>query len=112
MDRLGIILGASDVGVAVAAILVSLPLLRGKIPPNRWYGARFKKSFESDENWYRINAYSAKQLIRWSIPVLVAGLVALFLPLENHPGLTNVFAFAPLLPCVACLASYRFAKKL
>ena len=93
-------------------ILISIPMLKRKIPMNRWYGARFKKSFESEEYWYKINAYSAKQLMLWSIPLLIIGIVTLFLPLEGNTGLLNAIAFSPLLACVPCLISYRYAKKL
>lgn len=93
-------------------ILISIPMLKRKIPMNRWYGARFKKSFESEENWYRINAYSAKQLITWSIPILIIGIVTLFLPLEGNMWLFNAIASSALLVIVPCLISYRYAKKL
>lgn len=112
MDTPAMILGISNICAAVAYILVGIPLLKRKVPMNRWYGARFKKSFESEENWYRINAYSAKQLILWSIPMLLLGVVTLFLPLEGNPGLFSIIAWSPLLICVPCLLSYRFARKL
>ena len=112
MDKTALILGTSLVAMAAVMVLLGIPLLKRKIPMNRWYGARFKKSFESEENWYRINAYSAKQLIIWSIPILIMGIVTLFLPLEGNPGLFNAIAFSPLLVCAPCLLSYRHAKKL
>ena len=112
MDKTALILGTSLVGLAVVMILLGLPLLMRKIPMNRWYGARFKKSFESEENWYRINAYSAKQLILWSLPLMIIGMATLFLPLAEHPGWTQALALSPLLAGVPCLLSYRHAKKL
>ena len=112
MDKTALILGTSLVGLAVVMILLGLPLLMRKIPMNRWYGARFKKSFESEENWYRINAYSAKQLILWSIPLLLLGVVTLFLPLEGNARFINVIACSPLLMGVPAFLSYRFARKL
>ena len=112
MNNAALALGLSLMFSAVLMILLAIPLLKRKIPMNRWYGARFKKSFESDENWYRINAYGAKQLIIWSIPLLIIGLVAIFLPLEGNARLFNAIAFSPLLVCVPCLVSYRYARKL
>ena len=97
---------------SVVFILISIPLLKRKIPMNRWYGARFKKSFESEENWYRINAYSAKQVMVWSIPLLIIGMVTFFLPLEGNARLINVIACSPLLIGVPAFLSYRFARKL
>ena len=112
MDKTALILGTSLVGLAAVMILLGIPLLMRKIPMNRWYGARFKKSFESEENWYRINAYSAKQLILWSFPLMILGMATLFLPLEEHPGWTQALALSPLLAVAPCLLSYRHAKKL
>ena len=112
MDTTAIALGLLNICVAAVCILINIPLLKRKIPMNRWYGARFKKSFESEENWYRINAHSAKQAILWSIPLLLIGVITLFLPLAEHRGLSNVLVFGPLLLCVPCLLSYRYARKL
>ena len=112
MDTTAMVMGLTIICSAVIVILISIPMLKRKIPMNRWYGARFKKSFESEENWYRINAYSAKQLILWTIPILIIGIVTLFLPLEGNTGLFNAIAFSPLLVCVPCLLSYRYARKL
>ena len=112
MDKTALILGTSLVGLAMVMILLGLPLLMRKIPMNRGYGARFKKSFESEENWYRINAYSAKQLILWSLPLMIIGMATLFLPLAEHPGWTQALALSPLLTVAPCLLSYRHAKKL
>ena len=112
MDTMAIILGISTICMAVAFILLSIPLLKRQLPMNRWYGARFRKSFESEENWYRINAYSAKLLILWSIPLLLLGVVTLFLPLEGNARFINVIACAPLLMGVPAFLSYQFARKL
>ena len=112
MDTPAMVLGMSNVTMAVTFILLGIPLLKRKVPMNRWYGARFKKSFESEENWYRINAYSAKQLMIWSVPLLLVGIATLFLPLKGHPGITRVLACAPMLIGAPCFLSYRFARKL
>ena len=112
MDKTALTLGTSLACLAVVMMLLGLPLLKRKIPMNRWYGARFKKSFESEENWYRINAYSGKQLILWSIPLLLLGAATVFLPLAKHPGWIGAIVWSPLLALAPCLVSYRHAKKL
>jgi hypothetical protein len=103
--------GISNVLVAVIVILLSLPLLKRRVPMNHWYGARFKKSFESENNWYQINAYSARLFILWSIPLLITGIATFFLPVEGNEGVTVILASAPLLLCIPALITYRFAKK-
>lgn len=60
-------------------IVVSLPLLRGSIPMNRFYGFRISQAFTSDANWYVINKYGAKALILWSIVMISSGVLFLLL---------------------------------
>ena len=59
-----------------------MPLVMNKIKMNSFYGVRIPKAFESDENWYKINAYGGKELIIWSIPILLSGIICLFIPNE------------------------------
>jgi hypothetical protein len=108
-----IILGLTDIVCGLLIIGVSLPLVKGKIPMNRWYGVRFKQSFLSDDHWYRINAYGGKRLIIWSVPVVLAGAVALFLPddVMDQP-MMMIISFAPILLVIAAVESYLFARKL
>ncbi len=63
--------------LGIVFITISIPLLRGKIQRNRWYGVRIPKSYVSEDNWQKINRYGAKAMILWSIPVLVIGLAML-----------------------------------
>lgn len=93
-------------------IAISIPLVQGKVSMNKTYGVRIKKAFESEENWYTINAYGGKQLILWSIPLILLGVATFFLPLEgNGPAIVAV-ACAPLIVLVPAIMSCAFAKKL
>jgi len=40
--------------------LLCIPLARGKIGPNLFYGIRTRAAFASKENWYRINKSAEK----------------------------------------------------
>ena len=83
---------------------------------NRIFGARFKKSFVSDENWYKINRYAAKQAIVWSIPLFLLSVASFFVVfctnLKVGTGLIVAFAFAPLIVVAPALISYLYAQKL
>lgn len=85
MDVTNIALGISNIFVGLLIIIISLPLARRKVPMNRVYGVRLKKSFESEENWYTINAYGGRLLIGWSIRLVLIGVATFFLPLEGKP---------------------------
>ena len=78
-------------------IVISLPLLRGSIPMNRFYGFRIPKAFASDANWYAINEYGAKVLILWSMVMIASGVL---LPFLNLPS-----PLVGLIPLVLCSAA-------
>ncbi len=103
--------GATLIFVALVSIAVSVPLYKGQVKMNKWYGVRTAKSFSSDENWYAVNKYGARQLMRWSVPELVSGIALTFLPF----GVATVVAMIVVLQ--ACLVIplvqvYRFGKRL
>ena len=90
-------------------IVISLPLLRGSIPMNRFYGFRISRGFTSNANWYAINKYGAKALIFWSIVMIASGVLFLFVSLPSP--------LAGLIPLVICTAAaivqtLHFARQL
>ena len=94
-------------------IAVCLPLLKGQIKPNALYGVRMAKSFESDENWFKMNRYGAKQMMLWAGATIAVGLVAFFLPLQGNPVLAIVTAIVPVLfMLVAAFQIYRYSQTL
>jgi uncharacterized membrane protein len=112
MESASISLGLTNIFAALLIIGISIPLVMRKIPMNHFYGVRFKKSYESDENWYKINHYGGKQLIAWSIPLLIIGAVTFFLPLNGSGILSTLIGCAPLIVLVPAYLSYKYAKKL
>lgn len=55
-------------GTGILFCLISVPLIKGRVPRNHWYGFRVPKTLRSDSVWYPVNAYSGKCLY-------VAGLI-------------------------------------
>jgi len=51
-------------------IIFGIPMALGMIPPNRFYGYRTRKTFSSEEIWYRANRFSG-----WAM--VISGLLAL-----------------------------------
>jgi len=56
--------------VPLLIIVVSVPLILGKVPRNHWYGFRTPKTLASDAVWYPANRLGGKYLC-------VAGLIEL-----------------------------------
>jgi uncharacterized membrane protein len=79
MNLVAIIIMGSGILIA----LVSLPLIQGKVPPNRAYGIRTKYAFASTENWYQINNFGGKVFLGVALLITLVGLFGLFLPSED-----------------------------
>ncbi len=104
-----------DIFPAVLFILISLPLILEKIPPNAFYGFRIRKAFLSDENWYQINQYGGKALTLWSLPLLASGVMKFFLPIEEIGDPWNlILLIGPLIifTTVAIIQTLIYARKL
>jgi hypothetical protein len=88
---------------------VSIPLLLGKIKMNYFYGFRIRKAFESEENWYEINSYGAKAMIRWALVIMAAGIACLYVEPQLALTVAKVSFVSVLVPIVQTLL---FAKRL
>ncbi len=105
--------GLLNIAVGLVLIAVSIPLVKRRIKPNHGYGFRISKAFESEENWYRINEYGGRQMIKWSVVIILIGLVTLFIPLgpEDHV-LALLFGLAPVLILIPAIQTILWARKL
>jgi hypothetical protein len=106
------ILGISNMVAGLVFIGLSIPLVMRKIPMNHFYGFRLKKSFTSDENWYKINHYGGWQLIYWSVPLLVLGVLTMLFPVPENGLVVTLIGCAPLIVLVPAYLSYQYAKRL
>ena len=111
-----IIFGIINIACALLIIGISIPLVKHKIKMNYLYGIRIKKSFESEDSWYKINEYGGKQLIIWSIPMILVGLICFFIQIDdtNKDLLSFVFGVFPITACiaVAVIKIYVYAKRI
>lgn len=107
-----IVLGISYTFCGLLVIAVSIPLFLEQIGMNRWYGIRFKKSYQSDEHWYAINKFGAARFIVWSVPVVLLGVAAFFISVEDNTAIQWLYIIAPMLLIIPTLQSYLFARKL
>jgi hypothetical protein len=116
MNSINVLFGLINILSALVFILISVPLVKQKIGMNSFYGFRIKRAFESDESWFKINAYGGKQLIRWSIPLIIIGVFCFFFPFE--PEMKDRMAiFLVVLPItifttIAIIKTMIFAKRM
>jgi hypothetical protein len=76
---------------------------------NRFYGVRFRQSFQSESAWREINAFGGKALMAASVPVLIAGIHGMIRP-EGHGPLTGAGVLLASL-AVATAASFLKARQ-
>ncbi len=88
---------------------VSVPLLLGKIKMNRSYGFRIRKALESGENWYEINYYWAKALIRWSLVIMAVGIACLYIEPQHVLTVAKLTFLSLLIPVVQ---TFWYARRL
>ena len=117
MNSENIYLGSTILAVSILFIAISIPLVKRKVKMNGWYGVRIPKAFESEENWYKINAYGGKRLMIWASALALIGIAAFFIPLGegNTTGsaLTILLAFSPLVTVVpAIIEIVAYSRKM
>lgn len=112
MDHESLILGLTNIFVGALVIALCLPLLKNKIRMNYFYGIRFKKSFESDENWYKINQFGARRIIIWSVVIIFIGILIFIIPVDARRSLRPMFASSPLILIIPAIESWLFTKRL
>jgi hypothetical protein len=111
MDTLSLIVGICCILTALTIIGLAIPLLRGQVKQNGFYGVRIPEAFDSEEAWYRINRYGARQIIIWSVPMLLAGVVAFVVPLQEHVLVALALGLSPFLILGAVVQTMRYASR-
>jgi hypothetical protein len=66
--------------VGSAFVLLSVPLIRQRIAPNRWYGFRVRRTLEDPKLWYAVNRYSAFHLLGLGVVMLAVAAICYAAP--------------------------------
>ncbi|MGB8213776.1 MAG: SdpI family protein [Anaerolineales bacterium] len=97
----------------LALVAVSVPLIRGWIPPNHWYGFRVRKTLEHPEIWYPVNKYGGERLLLSGVLLVLTAVGYSFIP-----GIgPDVYAYAVLVTWVigssiAIVGAFRYMNSL
>lgn len=57
-------------GVGILFIVLSIPLIFGKVKPNQWYGFRFAVTLKNPRIWYPANRLGGILLLLYGLAVL------------------------------------------
>jgi uncharacterized membrane protein len=66
-------------GVGLLFIVLSIPLIQKRVPPNSFYGFRTTKSLSDSKIWYEINRLSGIDLLLAGALISLGSVVMLFL---------------------------------
>jgi len=83
-------------------IAVSVPLIRGRVKPNPWYGFRVRKTLSDSDTWYAVNAYFGRRFAVVGLLIAAVGLLLSPLGLIPHAGPALYFVVCDLI-LFACL---------
>ena len=92
---------------------LSIPLILGKVKPNRWYGFRTRQTVENPDIWYPANTYAGWWLLVMGFIIVVVAMAGLFIPNISEDGyviLVTVIMLTGLL--LSAVFSVRYAKSL
>jgi uncharacterized membrane protein len=95
--------------VGAIYVVIGVPLARGRVRPNAWYGFRTPKTFSSPTIWYEANRIAGIDLIIGGV-VIIVGVVALLLVrtyiLPTLPA--ESWSFALFLATMIVVAAHSF----
>lgn len=111
LDNALVVIALSHLFTGLVGSLVTVPLLLGKVPMNRWYGVRIKESFSSEEAWQRINRYGAKRLMAgWLVCLALGGLTLLASEPQKDLVLASL-GLPPVILLAIVVDVVRYARK-
>lgn len=97
----------------VLLMVLSLPWLWGKVPPNGLCGFRVKATLENPRIWYAANKFAAKRLLGAGAVFVAAAVILYFIPgigVDTY-SLGCLFLFAvPFI--IGLVQSFRYVKSL
>ena len=97
---------------AVVMALVAVPLALGRVPRNRLYGIRTRRTLADDAVWYDTNAYGGRGLIVASTVTVVVIAVLGALPLPSGVVVPASAAALVVPSLIACLLAVRHAGRI
>ena len=107
-----LIFGLVNVLAGGLIFALSIPLIKGRVKMNHLYGVRYKKSFESEENWYKLSRYGGRLLAYWSVLFMAVGIACFFIPLDAGNVFFWIALLFPLTVLIPAYQTYRYGQQL
>lgn len=100
--------------VGVLYVGLGIPLLRGRVPPNSWYGCRTQKTLSDEKIWYAANRVTGRSLIEGGIILIISSLIICAFGRGMNPNYAVLILLAVLVLSVIRMVvrSYKAQKKM
>jgi hypothetical protein len=88
---------------------ISIPLILGRVGPNRWYGFRVRRTLEDPQVWYPVNAYLGWRLSGVGMAEIVVATALYFVPgldVDVYASIVGAVAVAGLM--IGLVQSLRY----
>ncbi|MFA5863612.1 MAG: SdpI family protein [Phycisphaerae bacterium] len=101
-------------GIGLLEVILGVPLFLEKIPPNGLYGFRTEKTLSNPEIWYKVNKYSARDLIIGGLATVAVsiGLLIFRNKLEDYLCFAVFLVIVNLCPAIAIIRGLMYLKKI
>ena len=94
-------------------IVLAIPMLRGKVPPNPWYGFRVPGTLSDPTRWYKANRYAARWLLLTGVITAAAAIALYFVPglsVDTYAWLVLAVFGVPFVLMI--ITSFRYLRRL
>jgi|SRR5687767_3558300 len=91
--------------VGVLYIGLGIPLFLGRVPPNRLYGCRTKKTLSNHKIWYAVNRVTGRDLIIGGAAVVVTALGIFLFGQALDPNRATMILLTVLVSSVVVMGS-------
>ena len=99
--------------VGVLFIAIAVPLMRGMVKPNPWYGFRTPKTLNNPDLWYKVNAYSGRLFLGQGVMLALAAIILALVPGMSRGTDTAICLFLLVGGVVgSILLSFRYLQSL
>jgi hypothetical protein len=89
--------------MGLLSVIGSVPFIARRVPMNHVFGFRLPQAFESERNWYAINAYGGKWLLAFGLFLLAFGQLTAEQAPPPDSAWAPVYLLVPMLALVPVL---------
>ena len=97
---------------SVLFVLLSIPLILGKVPPNPWYGFRVRRTLTDAGVWYAANRYSGWWMLAAGIAWMIAATAGYLAPVGLVAYALTCAAVVLAALVVGIVQTFRYLRRL